>query len=265
MLLLAGVEGKSSEQLYLKLWNLYSTSKNKSSAAVSSGIRIYAIGDVHGRNDLLEPLLARIEAQMSAHPAPRSILVFLGDYVDRGPSSRQVIDQLVLQNDRHEAVFLKGNHEHYLLEFLKNPTFLTEWLQYGGLDTLRSYGVVPHNYQDSREQELLAMSLKLALHENGHDKFLGDLKSSFTCGDFFFVHAGVRPGIPLDEQKEMDLLTIRNDFLQSTSNFGKIIVHGHTPVPRPDVRLNRINIDTGAYATGQLSCLVVERDEIQFF
>jgi serine/threonine protein phosphatase 1 len=243
---------------------LPSLTTKKVPARIADGIRVYAIGDVHGRGDLLQPLLARIEEHTSTYPTLRPILVFLGDYIDRGPLSRQVIDQLVVLSEHQEVVFLKGNHEHYLMEFLKNPSFLTEWLQYGALDTLRSYGVVPNNYLDSREQELLAISLSLAVHENGHNEFLSNLSSSFVCGDFFFVHAGVRPGVPLDQQNEKDLLTIRNDFLSSKSDFGKIVVHGHTPVPQPDVRSNRINIDTGAYATGQLSCLIIERDEIQF-
>ena len=246
------------------MWNLPNLTTRKFPAKVADGIRIYAIGDVHGRSDLLQPLLARIATHISEHPAPRPILVFLGDYVDRGPLSCQVIDQLVLLNKHQEVVFLKGNHEHYLIEFLKNPQFLTEWLQYGGLDTLRSYGIFQNNYLDSREQEFLAMSLNLILHENGHYEFLSNLRVSFACEDFFFVHAGVRSGVPLDQQNEKDLREIRNDFLRSKSDFGKIVVHGHTPVPRPDIRSNRINIDTGAYASGQLSCLIIERDEMSF-
>ncbi len=233
-------------------------------AKVPDGIRIYAVGDIHGRHDLLQPLLARIEAHMSRYPALWPYLVFPGDYVDCGTFSRQVVDQLISLNGRQEVVFLKGNHEHYLIEFTKNPPFLAYWLQYGGFDTLRSYGVIPTKSSDPREQELLAMSLCLILHENGHLEFLRNLEASFTCGDFFFAHAGVRPGVPLDQQNERDLREIRNDFLMHDASFGKIVVHGHTPVLEPDVRSNRINIDTGAFATGQLSCLVLERDEIEF-
>ena len=244
--------------------NLPSLAKTPFHAKIADEMRIYAIGDVHGRGDLLQPMLARIDAYTSAYPTPRPILVFLGDYIDRGPSSREVIDQLVLLNKQREVVFLEGNHEYYLMKFLKNPPFLTDWLRYGGLDTLRSYGIFPKNYLELGEQELLATSLNLILHENGHHDFLSNLRRSFVCGDFFFVHAGVRPGVPLDQQSQRDLLEIRNDFLSSKSDFGKIVVHGHTPVTRPDVRLNRINIDTGAYATGKLSCIIIERDEIRF-
>jgi len=253
-----------AERVVVPVRNLPNPTTKKLPAKIADGIRVYAIGDIHGRSDLLQPLLAQVETDISAHFIPHPILVFLGDYLDRGPSSRQVIEQLALQSERSEVVFLKGNHEHYLFEFLKNPAFLKAWLRFGGLDTLRSYGIVPCNYSDAREQELLAMSFRLALHENGHYNFLSSLRPSFTCGDFFFVHAGVRPGIPLDQQSEKDLLTIRNEFLLSKSDFGKIVVHGHTPVPRPEIHSNRINIDTGAYATGQLSCLVLEQDEIRF-
>lgn len=201
---------------------------------------------------------------MRAYPTPRPLIVFLGDYIDRGPSSQQVIDQLILLSENFEVISLKGNHEYYLLEFLKNPSSLTKWLQFGGLDTLHSYRVLPSDHSDAREQELVAMSLSVALHQQKHLKFLSDLKASFTCGDFFFAHAGVRPGVPLDLQSEKDLLEIRNAFLLSKSNFGKTVVHGHTPVLEPDIRSNRINIDTGAYATGKLSCLIIERDELDF-
>jgi serine/threonine protein phosphatase 1 len=245
--------------------NLPSLANTPFHAKIEDKMRVYAIGDVHGRGDLLQRMLARIDAYTSAHPTPRPVLVFLGDYIDRGPSSREVIDQLVLLNKEWEVVFLEGNHEYYLMKFLKNPPFLPDWLRYGGLDTLRSYGIFPKNYLELGEQEILAASLNLILLENGHHNFLSSLRRSFVCGDFFFVHAGVRPGVPLDQQSQRDLLEIRNDFLSSASDFGKIVVHGHTPVTQPDIRLNRINIDTGAYATGKLSCIIIERDEIRFF
>ncbi|HLH97121.1 MAG TPA: metallophosphoesterase family protein [Xanthobacteraceae bacterium] len=229
---------------------------------MSEGTRLYAIGDVHGRSDLLEQLLDRLEAHLAARPVPRPILIFLGDYIDRGPDSRRVIDQLIRLKQRHEVVYLRGNHERCLMEFLRNPSILATWLRWGGLYTLRSYGLEPKNYLDSGEQEGLARSLELILRASGHFDFFDRLETSFTFGDFFFVHAGVRPGLPLDRQSETDLLEIRDVFLSSGSDFGKIVVHGHTPVPEPDIRANRINIDTGAFATGRLTCLVIERDVI---
>jgi serine/threonine protein phosphatase 1 len=235
-----------------------------SSAQVTDGIRIYAIGDVHGCSSALEQLLISIEAHLAAFPSSRPILVFLGDYIDRGPTSRQVIDQLILLREHREVIFLKGNHESYLLEFLKQPAILPYWSEYGGLDTLRSYGITPRNHFNLKEQQALATSLSLALTECGHLEFLERLKISFVCEDFFFVHAGVRPNIPLAEQSEEDLLSIRSDFLLYEGDLEKIVVHGHTPVAHPEVWSNRINIDTGAYATGQLTCLVVERDKMSF-
>ena len=228
------------------------------------GIRIYAVGDVHGRNDLLQALLERVRAHVAANPITRPHVIFVGDYVDRGPSSRQVVDTLLhLQSDYRDTIFLQGNHERYVLDFIDNPASLPDWLRLGGLETLRSYGLPPHNFLDPRTQELLAMSLSLAMHQNGHLGFLRNLPSSFICGDFFFVHAGVRPGVALDQQNHRDLLEIRKEFLDCTSNFGKMVVHGHTPVSEVEIRSNRINIDTGAYATGRLTCVAIERDRLQ--
>jgi calcineurin-like phosphoesterase family protein len=212
----------------------------------------------------IEQLLALIESHMAAFPSRHPILVFLGDYIDRGPASRQVIDQLLCLKEHREVIFLKGNHESYLVEFLKKPALLPKWFQYGGLHTLRSYGITPRSHFDPKEQEFLATALSLALNQNGHLDFLDHLKASFVCEDFLFVHAGVRPGIPLDQQSEEDLLWIRDDFLHYQGDLGKIVVHGHTPVPHPEVCANRINIDTGAYATGRLTCLILERDQMKF-
>src|SRR6185437_739772 len=166
-------------------------------------------------------MVERIFEHLLANPVPHPLIIFLGDYIDRGPSSRQVLDQLIELNKRSDVILLKGNHERYLVDFLRDPSFLTDWLQWGGLDTLRSYGLFSSNYYDAREQELLAMSLSLSVHQQGHFEFLRNLRSSFTYGDFFFVHAGVRPGVPLDQQSEKDLLEIRNDFLASQTDFAK--------------------------------------------
>lgn len=245
-------------------WTLLDAFRKRSAARIADGIRIYAVGDVHGCTAVLQNLLALIDAHLATFPARRPILVFLGDYVDRGPSSREAIEQLTSLREHREAIFLKGNHESYLLGFLERPAILTTWIQFGGLDTLRSYGLSPGNHLDPEEQESLAAALRLALGETGHLQFLDRLQTSFVCDDFFFVHAGVRPGIALDRQSEEDLLWIREDFLHYRGDFGKIVVHGHTPVPQPEVRSNRINVDTGAYATGRLTCLVIERNKMRF-
>ena len=232
-------------------------------ARVPEGTRIYAIGDIHGRLDLLDEVLARVEADETEHPGSHAIRVFLGDYIDRGPDSKLVIDRLIGLCAVRPTVCLMGNHEAYLQEFLKNPEILSEWKHYGGLDTLLSYGLVPTLEVDARRQRELASDLDRVL-PSSHREFFNDLKQYFICGDFFFVHAGVRPGICITQQSKDDLLWIRKEFLSSEDYFGKLVVHGHTPVLEPDVRPNRINIDTGAYATGRLTCLVIEADEIKF-
>jgi serine/threonine protein phosphatase 1 len=237
--------------------------KEKPRPRVPEGVRIYAIGDIHGRADLLERMLDRIDADLASNPVRIGIQVFLGDYIDRGPASREVLDRLVARNGSCRSVFLKGNHESYLTGFLTNPPILEDWQRYGGLETLMSYGITPSINANAATQVQLAAALDQALPES-HRRFIGNLKSSFTCGDYFFVHAGVRPGIPLTKQREEDLLWIRQDFLLYEEDFSKIVVHGHTPVPQPDVRPNRINIDTGAFATGQLTCLILEDDKVDF-
>jgi serine/threonine protein phosphatase 1 len=225
-------------------------------------VRIYAIGDVHGCADLLDQMFSRIDAHITAHPTARPIQVFIGDYIDRGPNSRGVIDRLILRAQSKEMVILKGNHETMVPEFLRDPSILSSWSQVGGLETLLSYGVAPALHTIVEAQIELASLLRRAIPE-AHAAFLGSLALSFSCGDFFFVHAGVKPRIPLDQQREEDLLWIREEFLLCEEDFEKVIIHGHTPVREIDIRPNRINIDTGAYATGKLSCLVIQDDRVE--
>jgi serine/threonine protein phosphatase 1 len=225
------------------------------------GVRIYAFGDIHGRADLLKQMFTEIDADLARSPVSRSIEVYLGDYIDRGPYSSHTLDLLAERGQDRDAVFLKGNHEAYFLEVLRDPNKVDSWRQFGGLQTLMSYGVQPSLNPDAAERIELIRRLNEVVPAT-HLNFLRALKPSFVCGDFFFVHAGVRPGIPLSEQQESDLLWIRNDFLDSDADFGKFIVHGHTPVREPDVRPNRVNIDTGAYATGNLTLLRIEGSSI---
>jgi serine/threonine protein phosphatase 1 len=227
------------------------------------GLRIYAVGDVHGRVDLLKQLFSRVDEDLKEHPIGETLHIFLGDYIDRGQNSAAVLDLLIERARTHRTSFLKGNHELFLFEFLENPGVLKHWEQYGALPTLASYGLTPTVNADPKEQAELSASLRNVIPKS-HSQFFAGLKLCFTCGDFFFVHAGVRPGTPLWRQREEDLLWIRDDFLLHEKPFEKIIVHGHTPVWEPDVRTNRINIDTGAYASGRLTCLRLERDKIEF-
>jgi serine/threonine protein phosphatase 1 len=235
--------------------------RKKSKPRLPDGIRIYAVGDVHGRADLLQSLLTVIDADIERSRPERAIQVFLGDYVDRGPDSRGALDLLIKRREHFETICLKGNHEVFLLEVLKDPAKLQDWRHYGGLLTLVSYGIRPSMNPTLEEQVELIAQLQRAIPAE-HLAFLQQLPSSFVCGDFFFAHAGIRPGIPLEKQRDEDLLWIRDEFLNSDERFAKYIVHGHTPVVTPDIRPNRINIDTGAYATGNLTLLTIQGDSL---
>lgn len=224
-----------------------------------AGVRVYAIGDVHGRADLLEHVFARIDAHIAAHPISHPVQVLVGDYIDRGPSSREVLDSLIGRARSKQMILLKGNHETLVLEFLRDPSMLQSWGQMGGFETLMSYGLKPSLNADALKQKELAIALQAALPRS-HLRFLAGLPISFSCGGFFFAHAGVRPGVPLAEQREEDLLWIRGEFLLYEEEFGQVVVHGHTPVREVEIRPNRINIDTGAYATGVLSCLIMQEE-----
>jgi serine/threonine protein phosphatase 1 len=225
------------------------------------GIRIYAITDIHGCADLLQQLFAVIDRDLATLGSKRAIHVFMGDYIDRGPESSQTIDLLIERGRKHESVFLKGNHEAFLFDVLKEPSQLESWKKYGGLQTLASYGLRPSLNPDAAEQSELIRQLALIIPPHQR-RFFNGLRLRFVCGDFFFVHAGVRPGVPLAKQQEHDLLWIREEFLASEEHFGKYVVHGHTPVREPDIRSNRANIDTGAYATGNLTLLTIQGDSM---
>jgi serine/threonine protein phosphatase 1 len=240
------------------------TAREPRRRSLPPGERVYAVGDIHGRADLLEEMLALIAAD-AARSAPRSVtLVWLGDYVDRGPSPREVVDLLIgSAGEPHRSVFLMGNHEEAMLHFLVDPGAGRQWFSFGGLQTLASYGVP---VADSRAVGFYgrARAALLAALPAAHRDFFQSLKFSEAIGDFFFCHAGVRPGVALDAQDPQDLIWIRDEFLYWRHDFGKMVVHGHTPVPEPELRPNRVNIDTGAYATGRLTCAVIEGSEIGF-
>ncbi len=229
------------------------------SAWAPEGVRIYAVGDLHGRSDLLDEAAAAIEKDVAS--AQTSVVtVLLGDYVDRGPKSAEVVDRLARADFPTPIRALRGNHEAMLLRFLEDASQMESWREYGGLETLCSYGVDVtkamrgEGYDEAREALLAALP---AVHRS----FLESTELSVAYGDYFFCHAGVRPGLPLDRQRAQDLLWIRESFLSFDRSFGKVIVHGHTPVETPDVRENRINLDTGAFATSRLACLVLEGAE----
>lgn len=230
-------------------------------ARVPLGIRVYAIGDVHGCADLLERAFRFVDDEVTRAGAERIIHIFLGDYVDRGPDTRRTIDLLIDRAKTHETVFLRGNHERLMQDFLREPSVLSDWWSLGGAATLMSFGLAPSPKHSPAEESSLRDELASVM-PNSHHRFLASLRSAYICGDFFFTHAGVRPGVALDLQTEDDLMWIREPFLSSQQFFGKMIVHGHTPVREPEIHSNRINIDTGAYATGCLSVLSIEDDRL---
>jgi|SRR5665213_64813 len=224
--------------------------------------RLYVIGDIHGRSDLLERLIAAIDRDAGKLGA-NCLTVTLGDYIDRGPNSRGVLDRLSVNPFPGNYIALKGNHEALLETFLVNPAVGAHWWRVGGRETMHSFGVRTETFLGRRSFRKVRDQLRAGL-SNEHTRFLASLKTSFTFGRYFMCHAGVRPGIPLENQNEEDLLWIRDEFLSSKLDFGKIVVHGHTPVEEPEVLPNRINIDTCAFASGRLTCVVLEDDRHRF-
>lgn len=232
-----------------------------SSPSVPPGQRVYAVGDIHGRLDLLDRLLDAIDAYEVARPGVESQMIFLGDYIDRGPDSRGVIERLLTGLPHGIAPhFLRGNHEAIMLSCLKGPKMFVNWAANGGLTTLRSYGVQATLASNGPD---LIRQLRDNLPES-HLEFLRGLKTTIEIGDYFFVHAGVRPGVPLHSQAAEDCLFIREKFLKHRGSFGKVVVHGHTPVAEPEVLSNRIGIDTGGFYTGRLTALRLEGKNREF-
>ncbi len=227
--------------------------------------RIYAVGDIHGRLDLLRRLHGLISDDAARHPATRRVVVYLGDYVDRGEDSAGVIDLLLGDPlPGFESVYLLGNHEEMMLDFFEDISIARSWMTNGGADTLMSYRVSPPMiFADEAVVTQVQQDLAGRLPEP-HRAFLEGLSLSHQEGDYFFAHAGIRPGVPLEKQEKRDLIWIRNPFLESEQAHGKVIVHGHTITDEPDFRRNRIGIDTGAYATGRLTCLLLEGSNREF-
>lgn len=230
---------------------------------VPEGTCVYAVGDIHGRMDLLGKLLTQIGTH-AVTEGRRNSIIFLGDYVDRGPQSKEVIDHLLqLSWPGWDVVYLRGNHDQAILDFLADATFYRVWREFGAAETLLSYGVKPPRFDDD-EAFAEARNDFAAKCPPEHLKFLHALEYFHVIGDYMFVHAGVRPGIALDRQSPQDLMWIREEFLLSDRQLDKVIVHGHTPSERPVRRANRIGVDTGAYATGCLTSVVLEGESCSF-
>ncbi|KRR24149.1 metallophosphoesterase [Bradyrhizobium lablabi] len=230
-------------------------------ASAPASTRIYAVGDVHGRADLLSEITARIDDDIRRRPIAHTIEVYLGDYIDRGPDSKTVLDLLAVRLVANHAVCLRGNHEAVMEGFLQDPAILPYWLQLGGMQTLASYGIEP---RDENETAFNLHRHFVDAFPRAHELVMRCLRDQFSCGDFLFVHAGIRPGVPIEHQDPNDLIWIRDEFLDSTQRHERFVVHGHTPVPHPDIRHNRINIDTAAWRTGTLTCVAIEGSTILF-
>jgi serine/threonine protein phosphatase 1 len=235
--------------------------KKKTGPAGARGYRAYVVGDIHGRLDLLDWLLEKIHGELTAR---KVLLVFVGDLIDRGPSSAQVVERL--RTYRHpgvETMFLLGNHEEVLLRILHGEAdLIAKWCTFGGAQCLQSYGADTSGLARLSDEEALAFVRKAIPRR--HVEFLESFHDSCRFGDYLFVHAGIRPGVELDQQKQVDLRWIRDPFLFDETDHGFVVVHGHTITQEVELRPNRVGIDTGAYRSGVLTAMAIEDDKTWF-
>lgn len=244
--------------------------------SVPEGLCLYAVGDIHGRRDLLDQLMAQIAADADSLPeGVKPQVVFLGDYIDRGLKSRDVIEYFASgAADRFDPVYLMGNHEEALLRFLDDAEFGNQWARYGGAETLYSYGLAPPNQRASlnSHEEMKAArdawtkvwtEFRSRLPES-HLAFFQSLKPYHIAGDYLFVHAGLRPGVKLEAQSARDMMWIRDEFLEDRSLFPQMIVHGHTPMDAIHHDGRRIGLDTGAFLTGRLAAARLTGTDVAF-
>ena len=251
--------------MFLRFLRHLGPGKRVDSPSVPPGTRVYAVGDVHGEIGALARLVGMVREDAANASIERRVLIFLGDYVDRGLASRQVIDFLIDDPaPGFETVFLKGNHDDALLAFLVDAPSGRAWLEVGGQATLLSYEVsLPPGPRGAAHLESVREAFARALPPE-HRAFLEGLSLIHMEGGYVFVHAGVRPGVALGNQQERDLLWIRDEFILDRSDHGRVVVHGHSVSAHPEILPNRIGIDTGAYATGRLTCLVLEGKSRRF-
>lgn len=238
-------------------------------ATIPDGRVRYAIGDIHGCADLLEEMFARLEARAGdeLRPAGEPVVIFLGDYIDRGRESARVLDLLLQGRPAgYERRYLKGNHEQGMLAFLEAPVENRAWIMHGGAETLLSYNVKPPSPLQSTEADWIAAAALLKQNmPEAHLRFLRNLERYIAVGDYVFAHAGVDPSRALTEQTDQDLFWIRAKFLKSRNSFGRRrVVHGHTPVERPYADRRRVGVDTGAYASGVLTAARIEGKGLEF-
>ena len=239
--------------MFNRLRTLFGPGSSGPASAVPAGERIYAVGDVHGRLDLLEALIAAIEADDAERSPAQTCVVLLGDLVDRGPDSAGVIAAARAWGRQRRVRILLGNHEEMLLRALDSDELMRHFLRYGGRETILSYLSEPDTYH--RADLAGARELMQAAIPDEDLDFIRSFEDSIAIGDYLFVHAGVHPDTALDEQRTADLRWIREPFLSHPDSFGPVVVHGHTITDKPHVRHNRIGLDTGAYRSGRLTAL----------
>lgn len=226
----------------------------------TGGPLVYAIGDIHGRYDLLYELLKAITRDLlRVRHRVTPIFIFLGDYIDRGPNSKEVVQTLIemMAGGDLDIRCLRGNHEQAMLDFIDGVSGAEGWLLYGGLDTLASYGALPRCRQPQIDPNQVRASLSSRLPQS-HEMFIRSTQLVTAVGDYLFVHAGLRPNVRLQSQHPHDLLWIRDEFLRSKRMLEQVVVHGHTPELKPHFDARRIGVDTGAYLTGTLTAARLE-------
>lgn len=240
----------------LKKW--FARAPAKPVYRIPAGERVYAVGDIHGRLDLFERLIVQVEADDKARPSANTTIILLGDLVDRGPDSAGVIDAAIKLGARRHLRTLCGNHEEMFLKCLEDDRYVRPFLSHGGRETVLSYLEDPGEYNRLTFEEVRQRLLAALPAE--HRRFLENLEDKITVGDYLFVHAGVRPGVDLQDQTLADLRWIREPFLSSRPTSASCVIHGHTVTAQPDVQVGRIGIDTGAYQSGRLTALGLEGD-----
>jgi len=239
--------------------------KKSRTYCLPEGMRIYAVGDIHGRADLLERLHRDILRDAQTAPSGDNLVIYLGDYLDRGPYVRQTLDTLIAGlPPGFRTEFLMGNHEQLFLDFKQDPYLLELWISLGGHSTLRSYQVQVPGSGFSLEKAHEIRNDLLEAMPREHLEFLENLRPYLQLGDYLFVHAGIRPGLPLERQRTEDLLWIRDDFTDPEDEHEFKVIHGHTIYDQIREYPSRIGMDTGAYATGILSCAVLEGPKVSF-
>lgn len=238
------------------LRSLFRAAESAPIAALPEGTRAYAVGDIHGRADLFAALIEAVDGDDAGRDPAQTTMILLGDLVDRGPDSAGVIALAREWQARRPVRILMGNHEEMFLEALESDEVLRQFLRYGGRETLLSYPIDRDAYTRAELAETRALAR--AAVPQADLEYIRSFEDQIELGDYLFVHAGIRPGVPLEDQRTGDLRWIREPFLDHQDSFGPVVVHGHTIFAEPEVRHNRIGIDTGAYTSGRLTALGLE-------